>query len=344
MAVALFSRIKREFNVDLPISALFQAATPRQLSALLGGGGVRAVTAADDSEHRDLSPAGEQRVQDRYRAGAWLHLVEINAGCCDHAPFFCVHGAGGNVLNFRDLARYLGEDQPFYGLQAGGIDGIQPPHRSVDEMVTAYLEELLAAQPAGPYLLGGYSGGGVIAYEMARRLRAEGAEVPLLVLFDTFHPVIQPRRHGVGKHLTELTRRGPGYVMERWQERSAERDLEQLRSAQLAQVEAAHEIVPFELRDWQLTGNLYDILQHYPVPGYDGHVALLVATEVFEVYQHVDQRRGWDGLIADLEIIPTPGNHNSLVLEPHVPSAARALRRVLDQATGKRSGEQALDA
>jgi thioesterase domain-containing protein len=113
-------------------------------------------------------------------------LVAVQRGG-DRLPFFCVHGAGGNVLNFRDLARAMHPEQPFYGVQASGIDGVSPPHETIEEMAEAYVAEIRELQPGGPYLLGGYSGGGIVAFEMARRLTALGQEVGLLAFIDTFH-------------------------------------------------------------------------------------------------------------------------------------------------------------
>lgn len=106
---------------------------------------------------------------------------------------FLVHGAGGNVLGFRDLAHYFGKDQPVFGLQARGVDGKQTPHQSIPEMAAAYLAELREVQPHGPYFLGGYSGGGVVAFEMAQLLREVGEPVAYIGLIDSLCPQM-PRR------------------------------------------------------------------------------------------------------------------------------------------------------
>jgi phthiocerol/phenolphthiocerol synthesis type-I polyketide synthase E len=100
-------------------------------------------------------------------------------------PFFCMHGAGGNVLIYRELSNLLGNDQPFYGLQSQGLDGQAPPLTKIEDMAALYVKEIRRVQPSGPYLLGGYCLGGTIAYEVAQQLRAQGQEVSLLALFDT---------------------------------------------------------------------------------------------------------------------------------------------------------------
>src|SRR6185369_10595944 len=100
-------------------------------------------------------------------------------------PFFCVHAVGGNVLEYYDLAKHLGTDQPFYGLQSRGLTGDSPDSR-IEDMAAHYLKELRKVQPAGPYFLGGRSLGGIIAYEMACRLRAHGDDVAMLALLDSY--------------------------------------------------------------------------------------------------------------------------------------------------------------
>ena len=96
-----------------------------------------------------------------------------------------MHGAGGNVLNLWGLARLLPSDRPVIGVLAKGADGNEPPLDSIEDMAALYVRAIRTHQPHGPYLLGGYSGGGMIALEMARILAAEGDRAGLVVLFDT---------------------------------------------------------------------------------------------------------------------------------------------------------------
>jgi thioesterase domain-containing protein len=100
-------------------------------------------------------------------------------------PFFCVHGLGGHVLNLHGLGRSLGQDQPVYALQAAGLDGERAPQIRVSDMAADYIREIRSVQPVGPYYLGGYSFGGIIAAEMACQLSSEGDEVALLAFFDS---------------------------------------------------------------------------------------------------------------------------------------------------------------
>jgi thioesterase domain-containing protein len=101
-------------------------------------------------------------------------------------PLYIVHGAGLNVLLFNALAMNMDEDQPVYGLQARGLNGIDEPLDVMEEIAANYISEILAQNPDGPYALAGYSLGGTIAYEMARQMIEMGKEVKLLAVFDTY--------------------------------------------------------------------------------------------------------------------------------------------------------------
>ncbi len=159
LAVRLMSRIDKLFQVRLPLSSLIHAQTIEALAQLIRG---------------DVPET------------AWSPVVEIQKG--NGGPkFFCVHGAGGNVLIYRDLARHLGPDQPFYGLQCQGLDGKNSPLESIEEMAELYVREIQKVQPHGPYLLGGYCMGGTVALEMALQLKAKGESVSLLALLDTMN-------------------------------------------------------------------------------------------------------------------------------------------------------------
>lgn len=159
LAVRLFAQVERAFKIKLPLSTLIEAQTIARLARLL-----RSDTSAPD----------------------WSPLVEIQSGG-SRPPFFCVHGAGGNVLIYRDLARRLGPDQPFYGLQSQGLDGEQPLLTRIEDMAALYVKEIRRVQLRGPYLLGGYCMGGTVALEMAQQLKAQGEQVGLLALFDTMN-------------------------------------------------------------------------------------------------------------------------------------------------------------
>jgi thioesterase domain-containing protein len=116
---------------------------------------------------------------------------ELAAAAAERPPFFCVHAIGGAVLSYRDLALQLGGEQPFYGIQAAGLAG----GRAVDDlpaMAAQYAAAVEAVAPHGPYLLGGWSFGGVVAFEMARQMRQRGRPVALVALLDSWAPALAP--------------------------------------------------------------------------------------------------------------------------------------------------------
>ncbi|XXT16877.1 beta-ketoacyl synthase N-terminal-like domain-containing protein [Sorangium sp. So ce429] len=102
------------------------------------------------------------------------------------APFFCVHPFGGPVLCYAELARRLGTARPFYGIQARGLDDDAEPDDRIEVMAARYLEAIRAVQPSGPYLLGGWSFGGLVAFEMANQLERGGERVALVTLIDVY--------------------------------------------------------------------------------------------------------------------------------------------------------------
>jgi thioesterase domain-containing protein len=143
--------------------------------------------AAENEKSGALEEGGESGQQATASSQA-SYIVEIQAGDSKQ-PFFCVHPLGGNVLCYFDLARHMGSDQPFYGLQAVGLNGEESLRDTgVESIAAQYIEALRSVQPEGPYALGGWSMGGVVAFEMAQQLLAQDQKVSKLVLLDAWAP------------------------------------------------------------------------------------------------------------------------------------------------------------
>jgi thioesterase domain-containing protein/acyl carrier protein len=160
LAARLFSQIEEDFKLRIPLVTLVQAPTIKKLAKVI-----------------HLQPGSPD---------AWHSLVTIQRGGV-RPPLFCSHGESGNLLMYRSLARYLGLDQPIYGLQPQGLDGKQAHLTRIEDMAARYIKEIQVIQPDGPYFLVGYCMGGTIALEMAQQLSGRGQRVDLLALVDTYN-------------------------------------------------------------------------------------------------------------------------------------------------------------
>lgn len=165
LALQLFHEVERATGRLLPITAIYEARTPARLKDAL-----------DEAADAPFSP-----------------LVLLKAGLGE--PLFIVHGIGGNVIELRQVGQALATARPVYGVQARGVDGAATPLRSLADMVEYYLPHVRAVQPHGPYFLCGYSFGGLVAMELARRLQVEGEAIAWLGFIDSFpHPRTFPWR------------------------------------------------------------------------------------------------------------------------------------------------------
>jgi acyl transferase domain-containing protein/thioesterase domain-containing protein len=352
IAVRLFAKIKKAYGIDLSLSTLFEAPTiatcaqviAQELGIVLETDTDTAAAVVPDAASSapatpepDATPAAEwPAIAPTRRATGWSPLVEIQsgkgaAGGAVRPSFFCVHGAGGNVLNFRDLAVRLGPDQPFYGLQARGVDGKQPPLVRVEDMAALYISEIRRLQPHGPYFLGGYSGGGVIAFEMAQQLRRAGEQTAMLVFIDTFCPTL-PIRRGVTANLRNLRELGFGYA--RVLPRKGFDTL--VRFARRARVKVLRQrgaTLPHKLRDLELWDTHLRALAAYQPDVLSGMATLFRAAVSDPSNDYGVDDLGWTEHLADgVEIRFIPGTHDSLVMEPNVTVLANELRACIDRA------------
>ena len=171
LAVHLFAEISHVFDVKLPVATLYESPTIETLA---------------------------RKILEGTPKSQWSSLVPIQPNG-SRPPLFFMHGAGGNVLIYRGLALRLGVEQPVYGLQSQGLDGESPLLSSVEDMAAAYIREIRSIQQHGPYFLGGYCGGGTIAYEVAQQLVSNGERVDLLALMDTCNWSVIPKSGWLGK-------------------------------------------------------------------------------------------------------------------------------------------------
>jgi thioesterase domain-containing protein/acyl carrier protein len=158
LAAQLVSQVEAQFGIPIDLSLLIVAPTIEQLAAKL-----------------------HQSSKDRSQEGR-SHIVAIReAG--EKLPLFCIHGGGGHLLDYRDMIETLPDGLPIYGLRASDVNEAYP--ETVEELAEQYLLEIQGVQPHGPYQICGLSFGGLVAFEIARRLAERGERIGLIALFDT---------------------------------------------------------------------------------------------------------------------------------------------------------------
>ncbi|MEW5926736.1 MAG: amino acid adenylation domain-containing protein [Gemmatimonadota bacterium] len=252
-------------------------------------------------------------------------------------PLFFVHAAGGNVASYAALARRLGPGQPLYGLQSRGLEGDEPPHAGIPEMAADYLAHVRGVQPAGPYRLGGWSMGGLVAFEMARRLEAGGEEVELLALVDSrapgdAAPAVDPDDPellaGFVLHLGLAPERIPLSPAEAAALPPAER------LARAWELARAADVVPVDL-DLRRFEHLWTVFRanvaaaasYRPGPCASDLLLVLAGDRTAPAAPEVER---WRALTTGtVRSATVPGDHFTLVREPHVREFAAVLSEAL---------------
>ncbi|MFJ6405416.1 amino acid adenylation domain-containing protein [Streptomyces hydrogenans] len=305
----LRAEIRREFGADLDVRDLYAAPTVERTAMLL------------DPSHRKRSLPSP--------------LVPVKP-TGTRPPLFLVHAVGGSVVPYLPLARLVHPEQPLYGLEDPGLDG-GPLTTSLTALAERYVDAIRAVQPHGPYHLGGWSLGGLVAAEMAGRLTAAGEETALVVMLDTGMPPYlgeeQPDRAALlGGFVHDLAglsgAPAPGY------DEAAVRGLTPDRQdeALLDLLEGAG-LVPAGIRDdlrdriRVFEANTRALLRHRPGP-VDGRLVLLSASR----QPRRLATRPWRLLArGGFELHTVPGDHHSMMRQPHLTTLAESLQGVLDR-------------
>jgi amino acid adenylation domain-containing protein len=316
LAVRLMAQIQKQFGKSLPLSALFDGATVEQLAHVL----------RQHTESRLTSP-----------------LVGIQpAG--ERPPLFCVHPIGGNVLCYYELANCLRPDQPVYGLQAQGLHDGQEPLTRVEEMAASYIEALRSRQSHGPYFLGGWSLGGVLAFEMARQLQERGEAIALLALMDSWAPLPEAKRsveeaEVLAEFFLDLCRIGRRPLSISTEQLSAQlRQLEPERQLQYLLEQAQPQgLLPTDSDVSQIRRLLqtfkanHQAVQRYTARSFDGRIILFRASP--EDHQpETDFSLGWRELARHVEVQAMPGDHYTMLSHPQVEVLAESIKTHLDVA------------
>ena len=345
VAVRLFNRIRKHYKVDLPLSTLFEAPTIAQCAQVIAEEAGIDLTATDAGDAEGAvaptevgalqTPQSSDVVPVRTtgeKASRWRSLVVMQAkGTLP--PFACVAGMGGTLNNLRSLAVLMGESRPFYGLQPPGADDANRLLYSVEALATHYIAELRKVQPRGPYCLGGYSGGGVAAFEMARQLTAAGETVAFLGFIDSFSPALPQRslRERVMIHARRIRELGPGYMWDTVLRRvTMERDNMRMRLSR-----PLGKLLPDRYRYEAVQESWVVAESRYKPTPQDRRATLFRAREesalsLWTAVQ-VDDEHGWGRYLTQgVDVQLCPGNHATMCEEPNVRVLAAKLRSALD--------------
>ena len=309
LAARLIARIEKATSHNIPVATLFEAPTVAQLA---------------------------QKLEQGSYASAWspcvtLQTAKENTGA---EPLFYVHSLGANLVSFRKIASLMRGDRTVYGLQPHGLNGDQAPLDRIEDMAAAYIAEIRKKQPQGPYYLGGVCLGGVIAYEMAQQLKRAGETIGAVVMIDSFLPgqlhFLRTRSsimEYLDRHLGEiliLPRLARLKYFTRWLANGVVR---------FGRASGVYERSSIARATRALRiAHIRAILTYQPQP-YDGRVINMICAEAaHRAYE--DRRLAWSSLVqGGFEIKMLPGNHLTMVEEPHVRVLVQELENCLDRAS-----------
>ncbi|MGW7365536.1 non-ribosomal peptide synthetase [Streptomyces sp. NPDC054841] len=333
LAIRLMSEIEKATGANLPLSALLEANTVEQLANRIQAG---SGTAAQPAHQADRTP-----------------------------PFFCVHAGGGGVLAYAELARAMTPEHTLVGIEAAGLrpGGTMPA--DLWEMARTYAQEIRERRPVGPYLIGGWCLGGIIAHEVAQQLARQGETVAALVVLDSSAPprAVPDEQVGAGvdlgtagtddaadEDLELLTRFAWHYQLElddaklpamSGEERFAH-ILERARLANVLPADAGSERFEQLLAVYQHNMRAADA---YVQRGQPAEVAqfpvLLVRAEDDPIWPSLDDTLGWAGLYGDLvDVVSAPGDHHTMLNPDRAEELAKQLTGYLNHITERPKGNQ----
>jgi amino acid adenylation domain-containing protein len=311
IAIQFMIQIEKANSHGLPLATLFEYPTVRTLARLFDG---------------------------QNRPTAYTSLVPIKPSG-SKTPIYIVHGGGYNVLNFSGIGLHVDTEQPVFGIQAQGLDGIEEPMDNMEDIARYYIESILAQNPTGPYALAGYSFGGYVVIEMARQLRLMGHEIILLAIFDTNAKNLD--FHGTGRdvYLEKIKKQLPKFW---WIVKSLVRNPKKTLSYQgYLLSKKLNSVLGINTAVEARQGAIYEIMrridekyeiayQAYKLAPFDEKIHLFRATD--NVYFVEDYKSlGWQKYaMKGVEVYDVPGDHKTMLLAPYDKSFARKLQEVLD--------------
>ena len=323
LAVRLFAEIEKAFKKRPPLSGLFQESTIEHLATLI------------THDNPTTTPTS-------------LVAIQPNGS---KPPFFCVHELFGDVLCYLNLARQLGEDQPFYALQARGLDNGDEPFDDLEKMAAYYIDQIRTVQSQGPYALGGLCIGGVVAFEMAQQLRARGESVALVALLDSGIGSNVGRVRWWWRFFQNFPRDFRCWLTGSLQLTRAQwLDIIKIKTAVArgrlggifrpsadkyqpnevpARLKRLGDVFQFSDRHQRVARAQYRALKNYKPQRYTGRLTLFRA-RMQPFFSSHDPHKGWSRVaVGAIDVKNIPGNHLGMLQEPHVQVLAKELRECL---------------
>lgn len=324
LAVRLIAQIEKQLQQKLPLSALLQGATIEQLAKNL----------RQQPQAFNRSP-----------------LVKIQPHGTN-LPFFCVHPIGGNVICYHHLATHLGSEQPFYALEAPGLYGECEPLEQIENLAAHYIKAIRTVQPQGPYYLGGWSMGGVVAFEIAQQLQQQGESIALLALLDSTPPLQNDSSTDINfvddaqllVDLAESTAHFFGKQLSISSSKLQHLEPEQQLNYVLDVMKAAN-FVPSDIQPNQIRSFLHVYksntrsLMSYVPKAYSGQITLFQSSQPFLDEQGIsksasDSTSSWTQLSTQpINTHIIPGDHTTMLAEPNVQVLAAQLKHYLKLTT-----------
>jgi amino acid adenylation domain-containing protein len=320
MAVRLMAQIQRWLGRDLPLADFFQGPTIEQLAEAIR----KQASGIEPSPLVPIQPHGSER------------------------PFFCIHPGSGDIFYYIGLSRHMPQDRPFYGLQDPKLYLDCDPFTPLPEMAAQYIKAVRSVQSEGPYMLGGWSFGGHVAFEMAQQLRAQGHSVGLLAVIDTGTQEFLESRFADADSAKLLA------IIACETAPEAERNVQEL-SDELRTLNESKRQVEFVVkllkehnklaflehadnyihRALDLFQTRISVMKCYSASPYPGQITLLQASEKLAGVESDsgDPSWGWSKLSNQaVRIVSIPGNHATLGREPHVRVLANRLTQLVVEA------------
>jgi thioesterase domain-containing protein/acyl carrier protein len=316
LAVRLLSRLQKEYHCELTLSILFQYPTIASLAVFLR----------------------QQRPPEQ-----WSILVPLQTGGTQ-PPLFCIHPSGGTVFCYTDLARSIGQDFPFYGLQTPDLDGKGRSFHTIQDIVEHYASAIQTVQAHGPYHLSGWSLGGVVAFAIAEYLQTQGEDITLVAIFDSIAPIsIQQQGAEITDEYVDNDQALVNDLLELFAWDIPKADLFILPPKDQLQclLEQAKKmfVVPEDTTLAQFRRlarlhrtNMHAISNYHPQKS-TLPIALFRAQDTMS-HTHLPvhaqaETLGWEALTNTIEVITVPGSHGTMLNEPYVQELARLFRNHL---------------